>query len=182
VLVFLSIGSRRVEYLACTNLLMELHDRDWQMQFLIHDRDAKFPCAFDALLANDGIKVIRAPVRAPNASSTNTNSPRHDDRVSAPHACSGGPSCGAATVSTAVSAPPLSSPVILKVKTPPTGFSTDSPSPGARISCRIGSSYAASVSGYATLNHPLGRDNFRCSPGDLHGSLPCVSAYLLGSS
>jgi transposase InsO family protein len=80
VLVFLSIGSRRVEYFACTsspnsasmlqqarNLLMELHDRDWQMQFLIHDRDAKFPCAFDALLANDGIKVIRAPVRAPNA-------------------------------------------------------------------------------------------------------------------
>ena len=63
VLVFLSIGSRRVEYFACTskpntawmlqqarNLLMELDDRDRQVRFLIHDRDAKFPPAFDALL------------------------------------------------------------------------------------------------------------------------------------
>jgi hypothetical protein len=38
------------------------------MRFLIHDRDAKFPRAFDALLANDGVKVIRTPVQAPNAS------------------------------------------------------------------------------------------------------------------
>jgi putative transposase len=80
VLVFLSIGSRRVEYLACTsspstawmlqqprNLLMDLDDRERQVRFLIHDRDAKFPRAFDALLANEGIKVIRTPVRAPNA-------------------------------------------------------------------------------------------------------------------
>jgi transposase InsO family protein len=36
-------------------------------RFLIHDRDAKFPRAFDALLESDGIKVIRTPVRAPNA-------------------------------------------------------------------------------------------------------------------
>ena len=80
VLVFLSIGSRRVEYVACTskpntawmlqqarNLLMDLDDRDRQLRFLIHDRDAKFPRAFDALLASEGIKVIRTPVRAPNA-------------------------------------------------------------------------------------------------------------------
>src|SRR5262249_15481228 len=69
VLVFVSIGKSRVEYLACTskpntawmlqqtrNLLMELDDRD-----------TKFPRTFDALLANDGIKVIRTPVQAPNA-------------------------------------------------------------------------------------------------------------------
>jgi transposase InsO family protein len=80
VLVFLSIGSRRIEYLACTsnpntawmlqqvrNLLMELDDRDRQIRFLIHDRDAKFPAAFDGLLASEMIKVIRTPVRAPNA-------------------------------------------------------------------------------------------------------------------
>jgi putative transposase len=80
VLAFLSLGNRRVEYLACTskpntawmlqqarNLLMELDDRGGQVRFLIHDRDAKFPRAFDALLANDGVKVIRTPVQAPNA-------------------------------------------------------------------------------------------------------------------
>jgi putative transposase len=80
VLVFLSVGSRRVEYLACTskpnttwmlqqarNLLMELDDRGSHVRFLIHDRDAKFPRAFDALLANDGVKVIHTPLRAPNA-------------------------------------------------------------------------------------------------------------------
>jgi putative transposase len=80
VLAFISIGSRRVEYFAVTskpdttwmlqqarNLLMELDDRDRQARFLIHDRDAKFPRAFDALLESDGIKVIRTPVRAPNA-------------------------------------------------------------------------------------------------------------------
>ncbi len=80
VLVFVSIGSRRVEYFACTskpstawmlqqarNLLMELDDRDLRASFLIHDRDTKFPRAFDALLASEEIKVIRTPVQAPNA-------------------------------------------------------------------------------------------------------------------
>jgi transposase InsO family protein len=80
VLAFLSVGSRRIEYVACTsepdaawmlqqarNLLMELDDRERQVRFLIHDRDAKFPCAFDALLVSERIKVIRTPVQAPNA-------------------------------------------------------------------------------------------------------------------
>ena len=80
VLVFLSLGSRRIEYVACTsnpdtvwmlqqarNVMMELDDRDRQVRFLIHDRDAKFPGAFDALLASEEIEVIRTPVRAPNA-------------------------------------------------------------------------------------------------------------------
>jgi putative transposase len=75
-----SIGSRRVEYFAVTskpdtawmlqqarNLLMELDDRGRQVRFLIHDRDAKFPRAFDALLESDRIKVRRTPVKAPNA-------------------------------------------------------------------------------------------------------------------
>jgi putative transposase len=80
VLVFFSVSSRRVEYLACTskpntawmlqqarNLLMDLDHRERQVGFLIHDRDAKFPRAFDALLATEKIKVIRTPVQAPNA-------------------------------------------------------------------------------------------------------------------
>jgi putative transposase len=80
VLAFVSIGSRRIEYFAITsrpdtawmlqqarNLLMELDDRDRQVRFLIHDRDAKFPRTFDALLESDGIKIIRTPLRAPNA-------------------------------------------------------------------------------------------------------------------
>jgi putative transposase len=46
---------------------MELDDRDRRVRFLLHDRDAKFPRAFDALLANEQIKVIRTPVQAPNA-------------------------------------------------------------------------------------------------------------------
>jgi putative transposase len=80
VLVFLSIGSRRVEYHACTsnpdtawvmqqarNLLMNLDDRDRQVRFLIHDRDKKFPAAFDAVFVGEGIRIIRTPVQAPNA-------------------------------------------------------------------------------------------------------------------
>jgi len=80
VLAFLSLGGRRIEYVACTskpntawmlqqarNLLMALDNRERQVRFLLHDRDAKFPRAFDVLLASDNIKVIRTPVRAPNA-------------------------------------------------------------------------------------------------------------------
>ena len=49
------------------NLLMQLDDHNRQVRFLIHDRDANFPRAFDAFLESDGIKVIHTPVRAPNA-------------------------------------------------------------------------------------------------------------------
>ena len=80
VLAFITVGSRGIEYFALTskpntawmlqqarNLLMQLDDQNRQLRFLIHDRDAKFPRAFDALPESDGIKVIRIPVRAPNA-------------------------------------------------------------------------------------------------------------------
>jgi putative transposase len=80
VLVFISIGSRRIEYFAITskpdtawmlqrarNLIMDLDDDERPGRFPIHDRDAKFPRAFDALLASETIKVIGTPVRAPNA-------------------------------------------------------------------------------------------------------------------
>lgn len=93
VLAFISIGSRRVEYLACTskpntawmlqqarNLLMQLDDRGRQVRFLIHDRDAKFPER-----THRPKQFISTVATCSAASSTNTNAPRHDDRVSAPN-------------------------------------------------------------------------------------------------
>ena len=80
VLVFICIGSRRIEYMACTsnpdgdwmlqqarNLLMNLDDHGRRPRLLIHDRDSKFSRAFDAVFHSDGVRVIRTPVRAPNA-------------------------------------------------------------------------------------------------------------------
>jgi putative transposase len=80
VLFFVSIGTRRVEYFACTsnpdtawmgqqarNLVMDLDDRGWRPRFLIHDRDAKFSRAFDGIFQGEDIAVIRTPFRAPNA-------------------------------------------------------------------------------------------------------------------
>jgi len=80
ILVVICIGSRRIEYVACTsnpdgdwmlqqarNLLLDLDDRRSRRRFLIHDRDAKFSRAFDAVFGSSGIRVIRTLVRAPNA-------------------------------------------------------------------------------------------------------------------
>jgi transposase InsO family protein len=36
-------------------------------QFLIRDRDSKFPRAFDDVFASDGIQIITTPIQAPNA-------------------------------------------------------------------------------------------------------------------
>jgi putative transposase len=80
VLFFLSLESRRVEFVACTpnptgtwvtqqarNMLMTLDDRQRPLRFLIHDRDAKFGGGFDHLFKSEGIIVIRTPIQAPNA-------------------------------------------------------------------------------------------------------------------
>ena len=79
-LVFICIGSRRIEYVACTsnpegawmlqqarNLLMNLDDRGQRPKLLIHDRDTKFSRAFDAIFGGEGMRVIRTPLQAPNA-------------------------------------------------------------------------------------------------------------------
>src|SRR6266508_6251928 len=79
VLFFISLATRRIEYVACTanpdgdwiaqqarNLVMQL-DAQQAFRFLVHDRDSKFSHAFDEVFRTEGIRVIRTPVRAPNA-------------------------------------------------------------------------------------------------------------------
>jgi putative transposase len=72
VLLLVSIGTRRVEYVACTrnpdaawmtqqarNLLMDLVDRGGLPRFLIHDRDTKFSRAFDTIFASQAMDIVR---------------------------------------------------------------------------------------------------------------------------
>src|SRR6266540_498820 len=80
VLFFIELASRRV-YLAgittnpdgrwvtqqARNLLMELGDKGIRPRFLVRDRDSKFTCDFDEVFRSEGIRVIKAPVRAPKA-------------------------------------------------------------------------------------------------------------------
>jgi putative transposase len=79
VLFFISLATRRIEYVACTanpdgdwvaqqarNLVMQLGEQQ-PFRFLVHDRDSKFSHAFDEVFRTEGIKVIRTPVQAPNA-------------------------------------------------------------------------------------------------------------------
>ena len=78
VLFFIEHGTRRVRLAGVT----ANPDGPWMLQqarnlavdeqlenvrFLIHDRDAKFADAFDAILRGEGVRVIRTPVRAPRA-------------------------------------------------------------------------------------------------------------------
>ena len=78
VLAVIEHASRRVRVLGTTanpvanwvvqqsrNLLMDLQETGTHARFLIHDRDASFPAAFDQVLADAGITVIRSAVRAP---------------------------------------------------------------------------------------------------------------------
>jgi transposase InsO family protein len=49
------------------NLLMQLDDQGLRPRFLIRDRDSKFTRDFDEVFRSEGIRVIKAPVRAPKA-------------------------------------------------------------------------------------------------------------------
>jgi hypothetical protein len=49
------------------NLLMELGDKGIRPRFLVRDRDSKFTRDFDEVFRSEGIRVIKAPVRAPKA-------------------------------------------------------------------------------------------------------------------
>ncbi len=46
---------------------MGLENRASAVRFLIRDSDAKFSQSFDVVLRSEGMRVIRTPVRAPNA-------------------------------------------------------------------------------------------------------------------
>ena len=80
VLFFIELGSRRVHLAGCTATPMtawmtqqarhvrwKIQDGDVAIRFLIHDRDTKFAAAFDTGFTSEDVKIIRTPVRAPNA-------------------------------------------------------------------------------------------------------------------
>ena len=80
VLLFVSLERRRIEFLASTsnpdgrwvapqarNLLMHLGDREQSFRFPLHDRDSTFRGAFDEVFRSEGMRIIRTPIRAPNA-------------------------------------------------------------------------------------------------------------------
>ncbi|NUR75679.1 MAG: transposase [Thermoleophilia bacterium] len=80
VLFFIELATRRVRLAGITtnpdgswvtqqarNLLMQLDDEDVRPLFLIRDRDSKFTREFDEVFRCEGIRVIKAPVRAPKA-------------------------------------------------------------------------------------------------------------------
>jgi putative transposase len=80
VLFFIELATRRVRLAGITtnpdgrwvtqqarNLLMELGDEGIRPRFLVRDRDSKFSREFDEVFSSGGIRVIKAPVRAPKA-------------------------------------------------------------------------------------------------------------------
>jgi len=51
------------------NLVMDLEDAGGRARFLIRDRDSKFTHAFDAVLADAGLEVVKSGVRMPRMNS-----------------------------------------------------------------------------------------------------------------
>ena len=80
VLFFIELGSRKVHLAGVTphpngmwvtqqarQVMWEVGENHPPCRFLIRDRDKKYAEAFDTVFRSEGIKVIRTPVRAPNA-------------------------------------------------------------------------------------------------------------------
>ena len=51
------------------NLLMDLEDAGMSMKFVLHDRDASFTAAFDAVFQAAGARVVRSAIQAPRMNS-----------------------------------------------------------------------------------------------------------------
>jgi putative transposase len=77
---FIELATRRVRVAGITtnpdgrwvtqqgrHLLMQLDDEGVRPLFLVRDRDSKFTREFDEVFHSEGIRVIKAPVRAPKA-------------------------------------------------------------------------------------------------------------------
>ena len=52
---------------AARNVLMNLAERGKKLKFLIRDRDTEFTDSFDAIFADEGIRILKSPPRAPRA-------------------------------------------------------------------------------------------------------------------
>jgi transposase InsO family protein len=82
VLAVIEHGTRRIRILGATghpvgswvaqqarNLLMDLEDAEMKVKFVLHDRDASFTAAFDAVFRAAGVKVVRSAIQAPRMNS-----------------------------------------------------------------------------------------------------------------
>jgi transposase len=82
VLAVIEHGTRRVRILGATghpvqawvvqqarNLLMDLEDAGTRVKFVLHDRDASFTAAFDAVFQAAGVRIVRSAVQAPRMNS-----------------------------------------------------------------------------------------------------------------
>jgi putative transposase len=80
VLVFIELATRKIYLGGVTanptgewatqqarNIIETVTDRPAPIRFLIHDRDSKFTAAFDEVFRSETIRIIRTPVRAPQA-------------------------------------------------------------------------------------------------------------------
>jgi hypothetical protein len=82
VLAVIERGTRRIRVLGATqnpaqswvvqqarNLLMELEDAGVSVKFVLHDRDASFTAAVNAVFQAAGIRVVRSAIQAPRMNS-----------------------------------------------------------------------------------------------------------------